>query len=325
VGRTVPELDGPRLILAASHTHSGPETTYMFGNREDDPYILDLNAHVADAVVRAHAAMVPVRLRVGSSRAELAHNRRARKPDGSWTMVFKHDPAVTTGPSDSGLPVIRLDREDGTPLAIAYNFAAHALTIGPNNLLFTADFPGVSSAAIEQRHPGCTALFLNGGAGNQHPRRSMGTDFAVTQEIGDALAKHVIGAADGAEAVDDPGLSFVSDALTFPHRLHAGREVHVELSCVGLGPVVAAVMPGEPFIEFQLGFKRAVAPRTGLFVGYANGWRGYVPTRAAYGEGGYGVTEHRGDPPGRDRTSLPAGAGEAILDRLIEMAAQTCV
>jgi len=321
-GQTVPDLCGPRLILAGSHTHSGPETTYMFGNTEDDPWIREMNVRIVDAVVKAHAAMQPVRLRAARGRAELAHNRRATDSNGKSIMVFNHHPEVTTGPTDPDLPVLCLNTKDGRALAIVYNFAAHALTIGPNNLLFTADFPGVASARIEARYPGCTALFLNGAAGNQHPRRSMGNDFAVTEEIGAALAERVLQATACADAVEDPDLAFLSEYLTFPHRLHPGRQVDVELSCFRLGRVLAAVVPGEPFIEFQLAFKRALASKIGMFVGYANGSRGYIPTRAAFQDGGYGVAAHKGDPPGRCRTALPTGAGEAILERLLHMAAR---
>jgi hypothetical protein len=40
----------------------------------------------------------------------------------------------------------------------------------------------------------------------------------------------------------------------------------------------------------------------------------------ALAEGGYGCDPYEGDPPERSRTGLPAGAGEAALARLVEMA-----
>ncbi len=235
-------------------------------------------------------------------------------------MVFDYDPVVTTGAFDSDMPVIRLDRNDGTPLAVILNFAAHALTIGPDNVLYTADYPGVSCRHIEAQYPGCTALFLNGAAGNQHPRKSMRSNFAVTEEVGQALARRVLSAADSAESVEEPALSFATDCVTVANRMREGETVHLELSCLALGPVTAAVAPGEWFVEFQLAFKRAVAPAIGMFIGYANGGCGYVPTRAAYEEGGYGVAAHVGDPPGRERTAVTKGTGEMAMEQLIAMA-----
>lgn len=319
VGKSIPQLNGPNLILAASHTHSGPETCYLFGNTPDDPYITELIDRIAAAVIEAHATMQPVHLRGARGRAALAHNRRVQRPDGKWTMMFDHDPNVTTGPRDDDLPVIRIDPEDGPPLAVFYNFAAHALTIGPQSLLYTADFPGVSSAAVEARYPGSTALFLNGAAGNQHPRQSMTRDFAVTERIGRALADRVIAIAEDAELAQDDSLAIVSDTLSFANHMSEGLSVDVELSCVRLGPFVFAIVPGEPFVELQLAFKRAVASKLALFVGYANSTCGYMPTRAACQEGGYGAEPFLGDPPGRERTALPPGAGETIVGRLIEM------
>jgi hypothetical protein len=319
VGKTIPDLSGPRLMFAANHTHSGFETCYLFGNTPDDPEVHRMNERIARAVVGAHADLRPVQLRGARVTAELAHNRRVRQPDGTWTMVFEYDPKLTTGVRDDDLPVLYFDLEDGGPLAMLYNFAAHALTIGPGNMLFTADFSGVSSAAIEAGHPGCTALFVNGAAGNQHPRMSMTRDFAVTEQMGKALAERVFFALDRAEYAEVASIEFVTDILRFPNRMSEENQVEVELSCVRLGPYIIAVVPGEPFIEFQLAFKQAVAPLHGLFIGYANGTCGYMPTRQACEEGGYGAAPCPGDPPGRERTALPPGAGEAILDRLIQM------
>ena len=323
VASRVPELAGPRVCLAASHTHSGPENIYLFGATPDDPWIREMDARIADAVVRAHEAQRPAALRVGRAHAPLAHNRRVMK-EGGMGMVYDHDPEVTTGPSDADAPVLRFDGEDGEPVALVYSFAAHALIAGPGLKLFTADFPGVASARLEARWPGATALFLNGGAGNQHPRKSMRKTpeeaWAVMDEIGGALADAVAPALEAAKTVEAPKLGIASDTVTFANRVDPSLTVDVELVAVRLGPAVLGFMPGEPFVELQLRFKEALAPDLGVFVGYANGWPGYVPVREVYTEGGYGVDLSDLDPPELSRTALPEGAGEALLERLLELA-----
>ena len=186
--------------------------------------------------------------------------------------------------------------------------------------LYTADYPGRAGAEIEAAFPGCAALFLNGAAGNIHPRKCMRADFTAMEMIGQALGRAVVDLADAAVELADPRLRWCSDVLTFENRVDPALQVDVELSCLALGPVVLGFVPGEVFVEFQLEFRRNAAPAHGIFVGYANGWPGYIPTLAAYPEGGYGVDLCTTDPPEYSRTSLPPGAGETILERLVEMA-----
>jgi hypothetical protein len=67
-------------------------------------------------------------------------------------------------------------------------------------------------------------------------------------------------------------------------------ERSIELSCLDLGKALVLHLPGEPFVEYQL---RAQALRKDAMVcvaGYGDGGPGYLPTAAAYLEGGYEPT-----------------------------------
>ena len=318
VAERVPDLTGARCTIAASHTHSGPETMYLFGNTPDDPWIIDMDRRIGDAVVRAHESLAPCTARLARGEAPLNFNRRAIGEDGRARMVLEHREGVTGGVSDSELIVLRFDAADGSPLAVVHNYAAHALAAGPENMLFTADFPGVAGAVIERNLAGASALFLNGGAGNVHPRECMRADFAAAEKIGSALGEAVLKlAASPTKELVPPMLQFASTALRFANRVDPALQVEAEVSCLCLGPLAIGCMPGEPFVEFQLRFKRALFPRPGVLVGYANGWQGYIPTREAYEFGGYGVDLCTTDPAHYSRTALPPGAGEAMLDWLI--------
>ena len=48
---------------------------------------------------------------------------------------------TTTFPVDPTVGVIRIDRGDGTPLAILVNYACHPVVFGPDNLDYSADYP----------------------------------------------------------------------------------------------------------------------------------------------------------------------------------------
>lgn len=326
-GERLPELNGPRLTVACSHTHSGPETSYLFGGSPDDPWIVELDRRIAAAVFEAHARIEPVTLSTARTSIDLSHNRRVLDAEGRSKMVHEYEEGVTTGPVDPDLTVLRVDRagRDSPPLAVFYHYTAHALTAGPANDYYTADYPGVARHIVEQAYPGSTALFWNGAAGNVHPRFCMRDDYAAMEEVGTRLGRQVLETADAASRIDADRIVFETETRRFPNRVDPSLEVSVELSCLRLGELIVAFVPGEVFVEFQLEFKRRVAPQMAIFVGYANGWPGYVPTRSAYAEGGYGVDLNTSDPPEYSRTALPEGAGETILDTLVEVAGRTVV
>ncbi|MBT3291343.1 MAG: hypothetical protein HN380_28625 [Victivallales bacterium] len=320
VAADVPALASERLAFACSHSHSSVENLYLFGNSPDDPFILDMDEKIAQAVVDAHSDLEPVRAALGTGAVELNHNRRVLDSHGRATNAWEYEEGVTTGAVDPELAVLKLVAATGRAKAVLFRYTAHSLTLGPGNQLYTADYPGRARAEVEAALPGCTALFLNGAAGNIHPRMCMRDDFTAMETIGQALGQAVVDLADTAVELPEPRLRWSGDVLTFQNRVDPARQVDVELSCLALGPVVLGFVPGEVFIEFQLRFRHDVAPAHGIFIGYANGWPGYIPTLAAYPEGGYGVDLCTTDPPEYSRTALPPGAGEAILERLVEMA-----
>jgi len=61
--------------------------------------------------------------------------------------------------------ILRIDRLDGRPLAVACNFACHPL-IGVPNGTVTANYAGFASRVIEENLDGVTALFLQGTGGD---------------------------------------------------------------------------------------------------------------------------------------------------------------
>ncbi len=319
IAARVPALEGRQVLVTATHTHSGPETTYRFGNTPEDPWIEDMIGRAADAVARAHADLETVDAFLARPRLELTHNRRVQGPDGKARMQMEYEDGVTTGVVDPEALVLRFEATSGTK-AVLFSFAAHALTLGPKNDQYSADFPGVANAHIEGAFPGAVSLFCNGAAGNVHPRACMRDTLTACASVGQALGEGVAAAAAHAEAIPDPCLAFKSSRLTFANRVDDSLGVALEVDCLALGPVVLGFVPGEFFIEFQLDFKARLAPQPAALIGYANGSVGYVPTREAYATGGYGVDLYAEDSPAISRTAVPPGAGEEAIDALVGMA-----
>lgn len=321
VGREIPELNGPRLCLAASHSHSAPETLYLFGNTPADPWIKNLHQSIADAVVSAQANQEPCPPAFSCIPLPANHNRRVIH-NGKASMAMTFIANETNGPCDEDVSVLFFSAGQ-TVKSLLYNYTAHALTMGPHTRTYTADYPGAANRFLEQSLPGATALFTNGAAGNIHPRNCMQDNWEVMEATGRQLGQTILTSLKASEPLAVDRLLFRSETLMFSNRADPSLKVPVELSILGLGPLKLAFVPGEYFNEFQLMFKARTQPYPGILIGYANGWPGYIPTRDAYAAGGYGVDLCTSDPAELSRTSLPPGSGEAILETLLNLAKQS--
>lgn len=324
VSRRLSGVKPGNILVAVSHTHAGPETSFLFGAAPDDPAVLDIETRITETLVQAHQDLEPVDFSWGRAELALTHNRRVVNTEGRAAMIREYQEGHTIGPVDPELLVMRFTAPDGSHKALLYHYTAHALTLGRDNRLYSADYPGRASRLLEDALPGCTALFLNGAAGNVHPRQCMRHDAKALETIGRAVGTAALQAAGKIRPVASPRLSIATDHLQFTNRADPSLRVNVEIDLVRIGPVMLGFVPGEFFVEFQLRFKQAVAPRPATLVGYANGWPGYVPTQAAYAAGGYGVDLAENDPARYSRTALPPGAGEQIMARLTERVREAC-
>ncbi len=317
VERDVPELSGHRVIIAATHTHSSAENCYIFGNTPNDPWIKKMDYRIAETIVQAFRNRMPASVSFGKSEIDFAFNRRVSSRGGKERCIWEYEEGEPTGLFDPELIVIRFDRKTKSPIAILANYTAHALTVGRGNFLYTADYPGAACFFVEKAFPGTMGLFFNGAAGNTHPRKCMRRDYKIMEEMGRKLGEEIIRVSKQTNKIDSPSISFYSDILDFPNRIDPSQRVKVEISLLALGPVIVGFIPGELFVEFQLMFKKNIEPHIGMIIGYANGWPGYIPVQKEYDLGGYGVDLYTLDPPQYSRTSLPKGAGEKIMERLL--------
>jgi hypothetical protein len=69
----------------------------------------------------------------------------------------------------------------------------------------------------------------------------------------------------------------------------------VELQALRVGDALFLAAPAEIFVEIGLGIKKRAKQKT-FIVGIANGYIGYLPTAAAYAEGGYEVVSSKVGP-----------------------------
>jgi neutral ceramidase len=84
----------------------------------------------------------------------------------------------------------------------------------------------------------------------------------------------------------------------------ARGELATAMSIVTVGNIALVGIPGELFVELGLALKANPHFAHTFVAGYCNDLIGYIPTRAAYAEGGYEV----------DTARIAAGRGETIVD-----------
>jgi neutral ceramidase len=315
-------LNIPILLLAASHTHSAPSFLPFGSSPTRDPaaapYLAELERKIFGAIESAANAMAPATLHVGRSALQLGYNRLLPRDTGRTRALFENPDRVPHGPVDPELVLLRVDRQDGRPLALLVHYATHAVVLGPTNCKYSADYPGAMQAKVETTLPGTQVMFVQGGAGDINPlfmARSgqEEADFGVVKKMGDLLADAVI----RTNALVAPvpsgasGIQAKSEVVTLKDRWDPAQTIDAGITTVLINGVVAiATMPGEPLHQLQRMWKEQAEAPVPLFYGYtfsAGGtWAGYIPDVRSAANGGYGADAS---------TRVEVGAGERLIQR----------
>ncbi|MFB6219400.1 MAG: hypothetical protein ABEH77_09565 [Halobacteriaceae archaeon] len=316
------------LFVTATHTHSGPETRPARAEIEDwDPRFRDRQAAYLDraeravvgAVERALADPAPATVALGRGRAGFAMNRRVER-DGEFGIGASPD-----RPVDHEVPVLRVgtdgnrrdrDGDDGggTPAALVFGYACHPTTRGAEWRQYSADWVGYAKAALRERYPGVTPLFVPGCAGDQAPFPR--DRPALAKRHGEALANAVEA---GAEADPRPlggrldsAFRTVDLALDVPDRaaLEAGLDAGdagtrgrcryllsaypdgvpdsyaYPVQRLDVGDLTLVGLAGEPVVAYADRLDAELDGPTWT-AGYCHEYCGYVPTPRIIAEGGY--------------------------------------
>jgi hypothetical protein len=321
------------LLLAASHTHSGPAgiSTPLHPAIPDEIDHLRRGSMVLLSKLRideARALQAPATVSLGrSALSGFAANRNDR--DGSY------DPTVSA-------LVVR--DETGSLVAIVVHWACHPTILSAKNRRISADFPGVMRRHLRAKldAPDLPVLYLNGAAGDVSTRftRNDQTPEEV-ERVGSALAGATLEAMEHAEPlpaqlahattsvrltgwspqqisaalsqIDEPakdasrlsttraqGHSMLRSLADSPCR---PRRKSVRVDAWNVGGLALLAVPGE--LVSGLGQQIvAASPLQTLVVGYAGGYAGYLAERDSYEAGTYEALASQFGP----------GSGEAVAD-----------
>lgn len=159
-----PGIPEAHVIINASHCHGVVRA--------------DTDQLVVQAVREASRKLTVVKVGVGSAQeTRISENRRLLLKDGTQVdmrraySLPRDEDIASVGPIDPQVGLVRIDRDDGRPLAVIYNFACHPI-MNPPSKGNSADFPGFASAVIEETlGHGALALFVQGCGGDINPVR----------------------------------------------------------------------------------------------------------------------------------------------------------
>ncbi len=300
--RSATHSDVSVIIVAASHTHSGPSIQDEYPNGTP-AWETSALKKIAQAISEARAHLTDARIGIGYGFTLIGHNRLRVNRDGTVSWFERNETRIPTAPVDGTVTVLRVDTSAGQPLAILVNYACHPVIFGSDNLQYSADFPAAVAKTVEgafESKP--LSFFLQEAPGDINPY------FAVTpleedavsirDRAGEMLGREVVRVAKEIhpQTENEPDLSFSEERVNVHLRWNPEKWAIM-------------TMPGEPFVQYQLAWRERCPVRGALLVGYANGYDGYFPTIPSATLGGYGAAN--------PATWVEIGAGDRMLDAAV--------
>jgi hypothetical protein len=296
---------------SVTHTHAAPEvgppavSKVLLGSRFDHEWDRDYTKHFTDSLIQAvkdaKAKLEPARLQTGTGISFANINRRARDVDGKISLGLNPD-----GPADRQVGLIRIERPDGSLLALIANYAIHGTVMNGEYKLISGDAPGVVSAYVEEKLK-ATVLMINGAAGNLapiysvYPNHSAGHLNQFRVLLGDRILQANAAIPKGTDDVhikldeawvESPlrqGLAEWPPELSRYARQDTGgrKLIKLPLRFAVINDTAIWSAPGELFCEIAMNVRNASPFARTFYFGYTNGWFGYLPTAQAFIEGGY--------------------------------------
>lgn len=297
-----------------THTHSAPHVGPQdlarlfagalgdrFSIKHDTAYWASVEDKLLTGIKEALKQLEPAQLGIISSRAAASVNRRQRRDDGRIVLGVNRE-----GPVDRQLGVFRIERPDGTLIGLIANYAVHGTALGGKNQLISGDVPGFAEQYVE-RSTGAPMLFINGAEGNAAPLYSVGSniDDPRLKEYDTLLGQRILAANRaiksttanvrfqvGKTVIKTPrkaGLGWSEDLAEYsPASTDSAPQVGIPVySLIINGDTVIWAAPLELFSEVSLAVRQASPFTHTFYFGLTNGSLLYLPTKAAFAEGGY--------------------------------------
>jgi hypothetical protein len=313
-----------RIMLAASHTHSGPSTRILRFGEPPAEWSAWLPVQLASSLTQANAQLEAAEV---AGAVDTVKGLGANRTD----PTLPHDPTVR----------LLAVRSAGQLKAVLLNYGCHPTVMGPENLLISADWPGAAMRTLGRAlgHPAWIG-FAQGACGDvsaRFVRREQ--SFAEVERMGSLLAGKALemlgnipaysteggvdvrsrtvrleprplptpAEAEAAVAAAEARLAAVTAAGAAHGEIRLAQtalegariarqfateqsmwELDAEVQVARIGREIAIVgLPAEPFSPLGRAIRERSPFATTLVAGYTNGYCGYLPDQAAWARGGY--------------------------------------
>ena len=309
------------VMVAGTHTHSGPATVELYAWGEKDQSYLERLPHLwLEAVGKAIENARPATMSLSAGPVETCGCDR-------------HDP---NGPLDNELRVASFN-VDGKPVAILVNHSVHGVVFGEESTVISGDWPGVLERMLEQEYPGAVAAFVQGSCGTINSTQAVldaENGKPHIEAFGKRFAGEVVKLMESPNTVEgELEVSFGREGVELPY-VAASREELVRLrderiaqqddatrsewernmarlytftyqklidafsgdpesACLTevqvfrVGPLSIVAIPGELFMALGQEIMDYRGDGLTMIAGYANDFLGYFATAKAYGDQAY--------------------------------------
>lgn len=319
-------LKESELFLTAIHSHSSPVLSL---NREKgDPdninYTEKLKQKLVSLIGDAIKNLKPAITGVGVGYSPVGSNRREMRPDG--TITLGRNPY---GPTDKEVLAMLISSTDGIPVAGIYDYATHATSLGPANLMISGDVLGISEQFVEKiMGKDFIASVFAGASGNIDPWYRILPDFNnepgwIPEPVllGTLLGEEVVHVLRKIKETTGGGeISTSCETIDLRRRIRESDAKSTGINQKETVPVtITAAKIGEDiaFIGFsvemltEIGMKiKSGSPFKHTFViTHCNGSSGYLPPAELYKEGGYEISS----------TPFEIGSAEMVVKKALRM------
>ena len=289
----VKNVAGERVIIAATHTHSGPDTLGQWGrdlttSGVNQAWITSLRDKVAALVDTTADRLQPVRVKFAQTSDVGRISKNSRVPQILDTEL-------------SAMQVISAD--GGKPVCTFVNYACHPEVLDTRQI--TADFPHWLYDTVEGRGGG-VCLYLNGAQGGMitadfdEATAPRGQNWQAAQFIGTTLGKRALEILAHTDVsltdvpirtehrvftvpLDNPKFKALIALNIFPRSMVKAGNVTTEVNRLTIGPAEFLTLPGEALPNIGLYLKSRMTGTPRFLLGLCGDELGYILTPEDYG------------------------------------------
>jgi hypothetical protein len=320
-------LQPSELFLSAIHTHSAPILTIdkETGHANNLAYTQKLKDKLLTVIGEARQKLAPVTVGAGVGSSPVGVNRRQLMlggegwPNGEMVQLGRNPGGVV----DRDVHVMKIADPAGETIAVFFDYACHATSMGPGNLIISGDILGLAEQFVEKiLGDAVIAPAFAGASGDIDPwyrvLPTFNTESGWIPEpvlLGTLLGEEVVHVFRDIGSTDPSGI-IRSDfkTLSLPAKPRGEKyNPQVEVAPTQLNLTVARIgdigfvgVGGEVLTEIGMAIKAGSPFEQTFIITHCNGAAGYLPTAHEYPRGGYEVNTSPFAPQAADMVTRQA-------------------